>query len=542
LYASFQNAGQDYGPRFALLHQLHLGDEATQARATLKGGPLEGLLDAGLQLRAALAKPGAPLVPFSIDRVTATGSLETLSSVVLEVEGTQDETWISHIWWCDPNGVCVLEMEGQASRTIGGQDRRLMIPTDGVLDHLHWGPHDSPAPLDHEVRIEVHAAGLNFRDVLAALGAYPGPPHPLGAECVGVVESCGPRACLQPGQRVMAFGPGTLASRVTLPEAGVVALPETIDDVDAATLPVVFLTAWVALHEVAKLKEGETILIHAAAGGVGMAAVQVAKLLGARVFGTAHPRKWDTLKDQGVTQVASSRDPDFANEFTEPVDVILNSLTGPFIDASIQMLRPGGRFVELGKRDLRSADVFPEACTYTPFDIGLWGESDPEALQQALAGILQHIEAGRLSPLPSRTFPFAQATQAFRHLAEAAHIGKVGLTRSEVQEGPTERASTLPPDRSGVQRFVASLVAEVLGLSEAPELERPLKELGMDSLLAIELRNRLSILSGQAFPATLVFTYPTTQALIDRLAPPPHKEELSEEELLAALDEELKDL
>jgi NADPH:quinone reductase-like Zn-dependent oxidoreductase/3-oxoacyl-(acyl-carrier-protein) synthase/NADP-dependent 3-hydroxy acid dehydrogenase YdfG/acyl carrier protein len=542
LYTAFQNTGQDYGPRFALLDKLHLGEDPTRASATLKGGALEGLLDAGLQLRAALAEPGAALVPFSIDRVIATGSLDSLSSVVLEVEGDEDETWISHIWWCNPQGVCVLEMEGQASRTVGGQDRRLMIPTDGVLDHLYWGPHESPEPLEDEVRIEVHAAGLNFRDVLAALGAYPGPSHPLGAECVGVVESCGPLATLQPGQRVMAFGPGTMASRVTLPAAGVIGLPETIHDVEAATLPVVFLTAWVALREVAQLKEGETILIHAAAGGVGMAAVQIARLLGARVFGTAHPRKWDSLKDQGVTQMASSRDPAFSNEFTEPVDVVLNSLTGPFIDASIQLLRPGGRFVELGKRDLRSPEAFPKTCTYTPFDIGVWGQSDPKALQQAMAEILQHIEAGELRPLPYRVFPFAQATQAFRHLAEAAHIGKVVLTRSEVQEGPTERTSTLPPDRSGVQRFVASLVAEVLGLSEPPELHRPLKELGMDSLLAIELRNRLSNLSGQAFPATLVFTHPTTQALIDRLAPAPDEDGLSEEELLAALDEELKDL
>ena len=197
-------------------------------------------------------------------------------------------------------------------------------------------------------------------------------------------------------------------------------------------MPVAFATAYYGLVDLAGLQAGEQVLVHAAAGGVGMAAVQLARHLGAEVYGTASPGKQAALGDRVWRGIASSRDTGFEARFlARPgpgVDVVLDSLAGPFMDASLELLPRGGRFVEMGKTDLR--DAGPDSrdwpgVAYRSFDLA---EAGPERIGQMLAEVLGLFAAGVLSPLPVRAWPGARAPDAFRFLGQARHTGKVVLT------------------------------------------------------------------------------------------------------------------
>ncbi|MGW1973753.1 polyketide synthase dehydratase domain-containing protein, partial [Streptomyces tubercidicus] len=241
----------------------------------------------------------------------------------------------------------------------------LDIVEKGTLENLHLAecPTAQAELGAGQVRIAVRAAGLNFRDVLNALGMYPGDAVPLGIEGAGVVTEVGPGATgFSPGDRVMglftqSFGPLAVADARTLAR-----IPEGWSFAQAASVPVVFLTAYYALVDLGELQAGESVLVHAAAGGVGMAAVQLARHLGAEVFGTASPGKWESLRSSGLDEVhiASSRDLDFEGAFLAAtagrgVDVVLDSLAREFVDASLRLLPRGGRFLEMGKTDVRDA-------------------------------------------------------------------------------------------------------------------------------------------------------------------------------------------
>ncbi|MBV7700977.1 SDR family NAD(P)-dependent oxidoreductase [Streptomyces sp. TRM70350] len=197
----------------------------------------------------------------------------------------------------------------------------------------------------------------------------------------------------------------------------------------AASVPSAFLTAWFALHDVAQVRAGERVLVHAAAGGVGMAAVQVARLLGAEVFATAGPGKHAVLRELGLDEAhtASSRDTDFARRFPE-VDVVLNSLAGEFVDASLRLLRRGGRFVELGKTDPRD----PAGVTYRAVDLA---DAGPDRVQEMLTELLDLLTTGDLAHLPVRSMPMGRAREAFRFMAQARHTGKLVLTTAPYGDG-----------------------------------------------------------------------------------------------------------
>ncbi|WP_030369996.1 type I polyketide synthase, partial [Streptomyces roseoverticillatus] len=304
----------------------------------------------------------------------------------------------------------------------GSLDDLLLAPCPDVLEPLGPG----------QVRIAVQAAGVNFRDVLNALGMYPGEAGRLGAEGAGVVTETGPGVTrLRPGDRVMGmlfggFGPVAVADERLL-----VQFPEGWSPATAASVPLVFLTALYALKDLADLRPGEKILVHAGAGGVGMAAIQLARHLGAEVFATASEGKWDTLRELGLPDdhIASSRTTDFEERFREAtdgrgVDVVLNALAGEFVDASLRLTAPGGRFLEMGKTDIRD----PEATTgvrYRAFDLA---EAGPERTQQMLTELLELFAAGALRPLPVATWDVRRAREAFRHMSRARHIGKIVLT------------------------------------------------------------------------------------------------------------------
>ncbi|WP_345025924.1 SDR family NAD(P)-dependent oxidoreductase, partial [Streptomyces sedi] len=314
---------------------------------------------------------------------------------------------------------------------------RLDARPTGTLDGLQLLPAPkASAPLaPDQIRIAVRASGLNFRDVLIGLGLYPGEPV-LGTEAAGVVVEVGTGVTgLAVGDRVMGLVPESFGPLAIADHRLVAHIPNGWTFEQAASVPVVFLTAWYGLVELAGLKAGETVLVHAAAGGVGMAAVQLAHHLGAQVFATSSPPKWPAVREQGVAadRIANSRTLDFEQHILQAtdgagVDVVLNSLAGEFLDASLRLLPRGGRFLELGKTDLRDPEKTAAehpGVTYTPYDLMHAG---PERIQRMLADVVALFEQGVLRPLPVTTWDVRQAGAAFRHLSQAQHIGKVVLT------------------------------------------------------------------------------------------------------------------
>ncbi|MEV5162847.1 SDR family NAD(P)-dependent oxidoreductase, partial [Streptomyces sp. NPDC053728] len=325
---------------------------------------------------------------------------------------------------------------------------RLDIAEKGTLENLVLAAcPDAAEPLaPGTVRVGMRAAGLNFRDVLIALGVYPGDAT-MGIEGAGIVLETGPGVTsLEPGDRVMglfsgAFGPVAVTDRRT-----VARIPDGWSFTEAASAPVVFMTAYYALVDLGGLQPGESVLVHAAAGGVGMAAVQLAQHLGAEVFGTASSGKWDVVRSLGLddAHIASSRTLDFEEQFLgvtggRGVDLVLDSLAREFVDASLRLLPRGGRFMEMGKTDIRDADAIAETfpgVAYQAFDLI---EAGPERIGQLMAEVLALFDSGALKPLPIRTWDVRQAPEAFRFLAKARHVGKVVLTVPE----PVQRHGTV---------------------------------------------------------------------------------------------------
>jgi NADPH:quinone reductase-like Zn-dependent oxidoreductase/acyl carrier protein len=331
-----------------------------------------------------------------------------------------------------------------------GQPFRLEVPTRGVLENLAFRPIPRPRPGPGEVLLRVRATGLNFRDVLNVLGMYPGAPGPLGGECAGFVEEVGPGVeGLAAGAEVVALAPASFASFALTRAEFVVPRPAGLSPAQAAAVPVVFLTAHHALNHLAHLCPGERVLVHAASGGVGLAALQLARRAGAEVYATAgSPAKRAYLETLGIRDVFNSRSLDFAEGVRaatggEGVDVVLNSLRGEFIPRSLELLRPGGCFLEIGKTDLwnpeRVARVNPHA-TYFPIALDRMMAEEPALVGRLLREVFDDFRAGTLQPPPIQTFSIRDAVPAFRHLAQARHIGKVVLTQDEVGgAGPAVR-------------------------------------------------------------------------------------------------------
>ncbi len=311
-----------------------------------------------------------------------------------------------------------------------------------TLDDLRFERLARAAPRAGEVEIEVLAAGLNFRDVLNALGQYPGEAGLLGFEAVGRVTALAPDvAGLAIGDSVIALAaPGCIGSHVTVRRALVVRKPEALSAAEAVALPAALLTAYYALHHLGGIRAGDRVLIHAAAGGVGMAAVQLALAAGAEVFATAGaPEKQQFVRDMGVAHVMSSRTLDFADRVRaitdgRGVDMVLNSLSGDFITESFGVLAPGGRFLEMGKIgiwDEARVRAQDSSWVYRPFDLAAVAQEDPATLVAMFGKLLEEVAAGRLVPLPVTVFTMADAEQAFRFMAQARHIGKIVLSRED---------------------------------------------------------------------------------------------------------------
>ncbi|MDI5965473.1 type I polyketide synthase [Streptantibioticus silvisoli] len=318
-----------------------------------------------------------------------------------------------------------------------GEPWRLDTTGHGALDGLALLPAPAAsAPLaPGEVRVAVRAAGVNFRDVAIALGIVPDQAV-MGTEGAGVVLEVGSAVTdLAVGDRVFGLLAGCFAPVTVAERRALVRMRPGWTFAEAASLATVFLTAYYGVVDLAGAKAGETLLVHSAAGGVGMAAVQLGRHLGLEVFGTASAGKEDVLRSWGLDDdhIASSRTLDFAPHFRvttdgRGVDIVLNSLAGEFVDASIELLAPGGRFIEMGKTDIRDAAELDEeypGLSYRAFDLA---EAGAERLFAMLAEILDLLDRGALRMLPITAWDLRQAVDAFRFISQARHIGKNVLT------------------------------------------------------------------------------------------------------------------
>ncbi len=327
---------------------------------------------------------------------------------------------------------------------------RLDFSQPGPLKHLGWRVDRLAAPTADEVEIEVRSAGLNFRDVMYAMGllsdeavesGFAGPT--LGMELSGVVRRVGPQvADLGPGDEVIAFAPASFATRAMTRAGAVVRKPAGWSFEAAATIPTTFFTVYYALHHLAHMREGERILIHGAAGGVGIAAIQLAKFKGAEIFATAgSEEKRDFVRMLGADHVMDSRSLDFADEILrvtggQGVDVVLNSLAGEAINRNLRVLRPFGRFMELGKRDFfENTKIglrpFRNNISYFGIDADQLMSERPDLTRRLFGELMDLFEQEVLKPLPFRAFPAGDVVDAFRYMQQSKHIGKVVISFRE---------------------------------------------------------------------------------------------------------------
>jgi NADPH:quinone reductase-like Zn-dependent oxidoreductase len=321
-------------------------------------------------------------------------------------------------------------------------------------------PHERPTPVPEagEVRIAVRAAGVNFADVMARIGLYPdapGLPMVVGYEVAGAVDAVAPDVSrAHVGDRVIAFTRfGGYSTHVVVPASQVFPLPDRLSDTEGAALPVNYVTALVALYRMANVAAGETVLIHGAGGGVGIAATQLARLRRATIIGTASAAKHHALRAFGVDHVIDPRLGDVSTEVRRitghrGVDVVLDPIGGRSFDTSYRLLAPLGRMVLLGVSSAapgerrnwwRAARAVMQMRSFKPMSLinnnrGVFGLNlahlweERAQLAAAMQLLLQEVSAGRLQPVVAKTFPLDRAADAHRFMQARANIGKVVLT------------------------------------------------------------------------------------------------------------------
>ncbi|MGW4636443.1 type I polyketide synthase [Nocardia sp. NPDC004415] len=321
---------------------------------------------------------------------------------------------------------------------VGRDDWRLVDIGRGTLDgdNMVLSSRTEIEPLAAgQVRIAVRAAGVNFRDVLIVLGMYPIPETAIGGEGAGVIVEVAPDVLdFAVGDRVMGIFTG-IGATVVADRRTVVGIPDGWTFDDAAAAPIVFATAYYALVDLARARPGESLLIHAATGGVGMAAVQLARHLGLDLYVTASPGKWDVLRANGFDdqRIGNTRTTEFRAKFLEAtggrgVDIVLDSLAGDKVDASLDLLPRGGRFIEMGLTDLRDADEIAATHPGVRYQNFILMDAGPDRLHEILSALRTLFDRGELRPLPVTRWDVRRAPEAFRQLSQARHVGKYVLT------------------------------------------------------------------------------------------------------------------
>lgn len=347
----------------------------------------------------------------------------------------------------------------------------VLAPTErGAIDNLRLIETEASPPDEGCVQVRVEAGGLNFREVLNVLGLYPGDPGPLGGDFAGVVTQLGSGVTgLEVGQRVYGFMQGAFASRFNVPVQLLAPLPDGLSAVAAATIPAAALTVRLAF-DWAQLKPGDRVLIHAASGGVGLAAIQMAQRKGAIVFATASAYKRATLRKLGVEYVYDSRSTDFADQILADtggsgVDVVLNSLTNEgFIEATLRATARNGRFVEIAKRDIWTREQMTAARPDIAYEIVAldWAcVQEPERIRSLLDEVSDGLASGEWTPLPTEIYPLSEAKTAFRRMQQARHIGKIVLQMPNPLQPRGDRSYLITGGLGAIGLHTAAYLAQL---------------------------------------------------------------------------------
>lgn len=337
-----------------------------------------------------------------------------------------------------------------------GRAKQLHAATPGRLDTLRFiedTQHGKPLA-NGEVEVEIKAVGLNFKDVMIAMGQLQ--EIALGLDCAGTVVRVGSEVTkFQPGDNIFTWAPGTFANFARSPESMCAKIPASLDIDTAASLPMAFSTAFYAIHHVARLRKGETVLIHGAAGGVGQAAIMFAQLIGARIFATvsSEAKKNQLIEKYAIPEcdIFNSRDDDFADGIMRVTDrkgvnVVLNSLAGEALRRTWSCISWFGRFVELGQKDLESntgLDMAPFLRNVSYHSVNLIGlfNHDLETCSEVFQAVVSMFAEQKLRPIqPLTTFPMSQVENAFRLMQTGQHIGKIVVTAS-----PDDLVQSVPP-------------------------------------------------------------------------------------------------
>ncbi|KAB8279532.1 ketoacyl-synt-domain-containing protein [Aspergillus minisclerotigenes] len=341
--------------------------------------------------------------------------------------------------------------------------KKLSVGTVGSLDTLEWIPAGPLHLNENEVEVEVRYCGVNFKDVMISMGVL-GKPEDMGLEGSGVVRKVGTSVkSLQVGDRVVLAGKGIFQTRIIVPERCCLKVPQTLSLEQAATMPVVYATAIHSLVELGGLRKGQSVLIHSACGGVGLAAIQVCQAIGAEIYTTVgNQQKRDFLKDTfniSESRIFDSRSTSFLPSLMREtngkgVNIVLNSLSGKLLHASWQCVAEFGRMIELGKRDflghgMLAMDAFESNRAFFGVDMARLGEERPDDFQRLLEQSMQWLVGGRIQPIrPTRLFDASQIVDAFRYMQKGVHLGKILINipeaPSELPLGGCKQAFALP--------------------------------------------------------------------------------------------------
>jgi polyketide synthase 5 len=416
----------------------------TRNARTVAAGDVANLEQAGLRgLMRVIGAEHPHLHAAQIDLDEATDA-EQLAQQLLSGPEEDETAWRNGQWYTARLCPAPLKPE-ERQTTVVNHERdgmRLQIRTPGDLNTLEFVACERIAPGPGQIEVAVSASSINFTDVLLAMGRFPSfegyLPQP-GMDFAGVVTAVGAGVTDHHiGDRVGGVADGCWRTFITCDANLAVKLPAGLSDGQAAAVTTAHATAWYGLHDLAKIESGDKVLIHSAIGGVGRAAIAIARAAGAEIFATAGSlQRRQMLRDMGIEHVYDSRNIEFAKAIRrdtdgDGVDIVLNSVAGAAQRAGIELLSFGGRFVEIGKRDIYAdarLGLFPfrRNLTFHGLDLALMSQTHPQRIQDLLRTVYRLVADGEL-PMPESThYPIGDAATAIRVMAAAQHTGKLVL-------------------------------------------------------------------------------------------------------------------